>query len=33
VLALLFGWRELGRETILMGRVAGAALLGLGVDS
>ncbi len=31
VLALLFGWREIGPETALMGRVAGAAVLGLSV--
>ena len=33
VLAWLFGWREIGRETALMGRVAGAAVLGLSVAS
>jgi len=33
VLALLFGWREIGSETLLMARVAGAAVLGLGVAS
>ena len=33
VLAVLFGWREIGSETALIGRVAGAAVLGLSVAS
>lgn len=33
VFAYLFGWREIVAETALMGRVAGAAVLGLGVAS
>jgi len=33
VLTLLFGWREVGPETALMGRVAGAAVLGLSAAS
>ena len=33
VFAYLFGWREIVTETALMGRVAGAAVLGLGVAS
>lgn len=33
VLAFLFGWRDVGPETALMGRVAGAAVLGLGAAS
>ena len=33
VFALLFGWREIGPQTALIGRVGGAAVLGLGVAS
>ena len=33
VFAFLFGWREIGPETALIGRVAGAAVLGLSVAS
>ena len=31
VFALLFGWRQAAPETLLMSRVAGIALIGLGV--
>jgi len=33
VFGFLFGWREVGPETALMGRVAGAAVLGLSAAS
>ncbi len=33
LLALLFGWRQAAPETLLMGRVAGAGLLGIAVAS
>jgi hypothetical protein len=33
VLSLLFGWRQIGPDTALIGRVAGAAVLGLSAAS
>ena len=33
VLALLFGWRQVAPETLLIGRVAGAAVISIGVAS
>ena len=31
--ALLFGWRQVAPETLLVGRVAGAGVIGIGVAS
>ena len=33
VFALLFGWRQVAPETLLIGRVAGAAVISIGVAS
>jgi len=33
VLALLFGWHQIAPETVLIGRVAGAAVISIGVAS